>query len=219
LNIVHLCDCMDFMRGKPDKAYDLAICDPPYGIERYKAKDGGNSNKIKSFGDLDKNWNNDKPNKIYFDELFRISKNQIIWGGNNFTLPESEYFIIWDKNQMMPSFAQCEFAWTNCNIPAKIYRFRSQSIERINPAQKPVALYKWLLKNYAKPGQTIFDSHVGSGSSRIACYDMGFDFEGCELDADYHAAQEKRFVDHIAQQDLFDKKDIQKEIYREKDLI
>jgi site-specific DNA-methyltransferase (adenine-specific) len=136
---------------------------------------------------------------------------------------------VWDKENGENDFADCELAWTSFDTSVRRLRYRWAGMlqekmgkgkeERIHPCQKPVALYKWLLKNYAKPGQTIFDSHVGSGSSRIACYDMGFDFEGCEFDADYHAAQEKRFADYIAQQDLFDKKDIQAEIYKEKDLL
>ena len=212
MNKVHLIDCMEFMKGVPDKYYELAIVDPPYGIDRYKKNDGGNSKKIRCFGDKDKNWNNEKPSDKYFEELFRISKSQIIWGANNFTLPTSEYFIIWDKQQMMPSFARCEMAWTNCKVPAKIYAYRSQDGDRIHPTQKPVALYKWLLKNYAKPGDKIFDSHVGSGSSRIACYDMGFDFEGCEIDKDYWEAQEARYQEHAQQIDLFSGKELQEEI-------
>lgn len=198
-------DCQEYMKTIPDKHFELAIVDPPYGLCRYTKNDGGNSNKIKSFGDKDKNWNNIKPNKLYFKELFRISHNQIIWGGNNFELPLSEYFIIWDKGQMMPSFAQCEMAWTNCKKPAKIFKQRTveQFRIKIHPTQKPVALYKWLLKNYAKEGDKIFDSHLGSGSSRIACHDMGFDFYGTELDADYFKAMEERFFNHTAQARLF----------------
>lgn len=214
MNKVHLIDCMEFMKGIPDKYYELAIVDPPYGLERYKSNDGGNSKKITSFGGNTSNWNNTKPSAKYFEELFRISQNQIIWGANNFELPASEYFIIWDKGQFMPSFARCEYAWTNRKIPAKIFEKRSQDKFRIHPTQKPVALYKWLLKNYAKPGDKIFDSHVGSGSIRIACHDMGFDFEGCEIDKDYWEAQEKRYQQHIMQGDLFSSEDTQKAIYQ-----
>ena len=114
MNCLHNMDCMEGMKQFPDKYFELAIVDPPYGIERYKKNDGGNSKKIQCFGDKDKNWNNEKPDKQYFDELFRVSEKQIIWGANNFLLPESEYFIVWDKMQFMPSFARCEMAWTNC---------------------------------------------------------------------------------------------------------
>jgi len=196
-------DCMDFMATLPDKAFDLAIVDPPYGLERFKANDGGNSKKITTFGDKDKNWNNIKPTAEYWNELFRVSKNQIVWGGNNFELPTSEYFIVWDKGQMMPSFARCEMAWTNCKVPAKIYAKRSQDLNRIHPTQKPVKLYEWLLTNYAKPGQRILDTHLGSGSHAIAAHNLKFEFVGCEIDRDYYDAAVNRFNNHIKQQRFF----------------
>ena len=186
-------DNLELMARYPDKYFDLAIVDPPYGLERFKANDGGNSKKITTFGDKDKNWNNIKPTAEYWNELFRVSKNQIVWGGNNFELPTSEYFIIWDKGQMMPSFARCEMAWTNCKVPAKIYAKRSQDLNRIHPTQKPVALYEWLLTNYAKKGQRILDTHLGSGSSAIAAHYFGVDFVGCELDKEYFEAAKARF--------------------------
>ena len=181
----------------------MAIVDPPYGWERFKANDGGNSKKITTFGDKDKNWNNIKPTDEYWKELFRVSKNQIVWGGNNFELPTSEYFIVWDKGQMMPSFARCEMAWTNCKVPAKIYAKRSQDLNRIHPTQKPIGLYDWLLMNYAKEGDLILDTHLGSGSSRIAAYKGGFNFVGFEIDCDYYEKQEKRFNDFKSQLRLF----------------
>jgi site-specific DNA-methyltransferase (adenine-specific) len=216
LNIVYNCNCMDFMKDKPDNYYDLAITDPPYGIERFNKN--VESKKMPNFKNKMCEWDR-KPNKIYFDQLFRISKNHIIWGMNNFELPLTEYFIVWDKKQPCDNFARCELAWTNIKRPAKIFEYAywggmKHSIEiNIHPTQKPVALYKWLLTNYAKPGQTIFDSHVGSGSIRIACHDLGFDFEGCEIDKDYWADQEKRYREYISQQELFDKKEIQGLIY------
>jgi site-specific DNA-methyltransferase (adenine-specific) len=200
------CDCMDLMKEFPDKYFELAIVDPPYGLDRYNKNDGGNSNKIKSFGDKDKNWNNIKPDNLYFKELFRISQNQIIWGGNNFELPLSEYFIIWDKGQMMPSFAQCEMAWTNCKKPAKIFKQRTveQGRIKIHPTQKPIALYRWLLQNYAKKGDKILDTHLGSMSSVIACYDEKFDITGAELDPDYFKAGMERVNKHTSQVRLDD---------------
>jgi len=181
---------MEYMQTLPDKYFDLSIIDTPYGLERFKH--GGSV--INKYGNEHGIWNNVKPDKKYFDELFRISKNQIIWGANNFELPTSEYFIIWDKqNSFDLSFAMCEMAWTNIKKPAKIFYYNSMQLDRIHPTQKPVALYRWLLQNYAKPNDKIFDSHVGSGSSRIACYELGFDFIGTELDADYWQAQEERF--------------------------
>ena len=200
---VYLEDCVKALKRYPDKYFDLAIVDPPYGLERFKANDGGNSKKITTFGDKDKNWNNIKPTAEYWNELFRVSKNQIVWGGNNFELPTSEYFIVWDKGQMMPSFARCEMAWTNCKVPAKIYAKRSQDLNRIHPTQKPIGLYDWLLINYAKEGNLILDTHLGSGSSRIAAYKGGFNFVGFEIDEDYYKSQEKRFNDFKSQLRLF----------------
>ena len=201
---VYLMDCMEFMKDLPDGYFHLACVDPPYGLERFKANDGGNSKKIKSFGDKDKNWNNIKPLDEYWKELFRISEYQIVWGANNFDLPTSEYFIIWDKMQMMPSFAQCEQAWTNCRVPAKIYRKRSICPERIHPTQKPIALYQWIFKNYLPDGGKVFDSHLGSGSSRIAADKAGnIDFTGTEIDEDYFKASVDRFNKYKSQLTLF----------------
>ncbi len=200
---VYLEDCVTALKRYADNHFDLAIVDPPYGLERFKANDGGNSKKITTFGDKDKNWNNIKPTAEYWNELFRVSKNQIVWGGNNFELPTSEYFIVWDKGQMMPSFARCEMAWTNCKVPAKIYAKRSQDLNRIHPTQKPIGLYDWLLINYAKEGNLILDTHLGSGSSRIAAYKGGFNFVGFEIDEDYYKSQEKRFNDFKSQLRLF----------------
>jgi len=200
---VYLEDCVQALKRFNDNHFDLAIVDPPYGLERFKANDGGNSKKITTFGDKDKNWNNIKPTAEYWNELFRVSKNQIVWGGNNFELPTSEYFIVWDKGQMMPSFARCEMAWTNCKVPAKIYAKRSQDLNRIHPTQKPIGLYDWLLINYAKEGNLILDTHLGSGSSRIAAYKGGFNFVGFEIDSEYYEKQEKRFNDFKSQLRLF----------------
>lgn len=203
-------DCMDGMAQFPDKFFELAIVDPPYELERYKSNDGGNSKKITSFGGNTSNWNNTKPSAKYFEELFRTSQNQIIWGANNFELPASEYFIVWDKGQFMPSFARCEYAWTNRKIPAKIFEERSQDKFRIHPTQKPIALYKWLLSNYAKPGDKILDTHVGSASSLIACHQMGFEYWGFELDADYYKAATERLNKAKAQVDIFEAADMPK---------
>ncbi len=203
LSEVYLEDCVTALKRYADNYFDLAIVDPPYGLERFKANDGGNSKKITTFGDKDKNWNNIKPTAEYWEQLFRVSKNQIVWGGNNFELPTSEYFIVWDKGQMMPSFARCEMAWTNCKVPAKIYAKRSQDLNRIHPTQKPTALYDWLLMNYAKEGDLILDTHLGSGSSRIAAYKGGFNFVGFEIDSEYYQKQEKRFNEFKSQLRLF----------------
>ncbi len=196
-------DCLAAMREMPDKAFSLAIVDPPYGIKRF-TKGGSIVNK---YGSEKRAWNNEKPKDEYFDQLFRVSKNAIIWGANNFNLPTSEYFVVWQKSNSEDfSFAMCEMAWTNCKVPAMIfkhYHTQTKGEGRIHPTQKPVALYKWLLQNYAKPGDTILDTHLGSGSSRIAAYDMGFDFTGYELDAEYFNASEARFKNYISNLKLF----------------
>jgi|ADGO01.1.fsa_nt_gi DNA modification methylase len=205
ISIVENRDCMEAMKEFPDKFFELAIVDPPYNIVSQQKR--GKGSRIDKTGKMN-NWNNAKPPKEYFDELFRVSKNQIIWGANNFILPESEYFIVWNKMQTVENFASAEYAWTNVRKPAKMFNYsiHQHNIEKgdkIHPTMKPVKLYQWLLKNYAKPGDKILDTHLGSGSSRIAAYKMGFDFWGYEIDKDYFDAQEKRFKEAIAQP-LFD---------------
>ena len=164
------CDCMEYMATVPDKYFDLACVDPPYGI-------GISSNPVRQIHDK-KKWDDTTPNDEYFDELKRISKHQIIWGGNYFNLPPSQGFLIWDKKQPHDfSLAMCEFAWSSIQSPAKMFRFSVLAEKgKIHPTQKPVALYEWLLTNYAKKGQKVFDSHLGSGSSAIAAHYFGVDF-------------------------------------------
>lgn len=196
-------DCMEGMKEFPDKYFELAIVDPPYGLERFKH--GGSV--INKYGDETKIWNNTKPTQLYFDELFRVSKNQIIWGGNNFNLPTSEYFIIWDKvNPENFSFAMCEMAWTNYKKPAKIFALNSQneSTCRIHPTQKPVKLYEWLLTKYATKEDKILDTHVGSASSLIACHNLGFDYVEFELDKDYYSKATERLEQAKSQSSIFD---------------
>lgn len=203
---IHNQDCLEAMKLMPDNAYELAIVDPPYGLERLKKINKGD--KIHKQTDLGKNYNNSKPNDIYFNELFRVSKNQIIWGANNFVLPPSEYFCIWDKKQGYPNFARCEYAYVSMGLkkPSKIFehgihQYLSQL--KIHPTQKPVKLYEWLLDNYAKEGYRILDTHLGSGSIAIACHNRGFDLTAYEIDKDYFEATSKRIQDHISQLTLF----------------
>ena len=187
------------MREMPDKAFDLAIVDPEYG-----ANFQGPCGRFERYGSL-QSVNSKPPTDEYFQQLFRVSANQIIWGGNYFNLGHTRGFVIWDKLQPEGvSFASCEFAWSSFERSARTFYQRPQGEIRIHPTQKPTELYKWLLTNYAKEGDKILDTHLGSGSSRIAAYDLGFDFVGYELDPDYFAAQEKRFADHIAQPKLFE---------------
>ncbi len=226
MNIVHLIDCMDFMRDKPDNCYDLAIVDPPYGINCGDQRRQKSRSKLAKTTDYHySGWDKKPVDKRILSLIMRISKNQIIFGANHFIsqMPyNASCWIVWHKENGKTDFADCELAWTTFNTAVKIFTFRWAGMlqgdmknkeKRIHPTQKPIALYKWLLRNYAKPSQTIFDSHVGSGSIRIACHDMGFDFEGCEIDADYYKAQEKRYQIHAAQGDLFNSDEMQRLIF------
>ncbi len=200
-------DCMAVMARYPDKYFDLAVVDPPYGI-------GQNRNKGKSIG-LRKKWANSYakqrynekewdlsiPSDDYFIELIRVSKNQIIWGANYFELPPTKGIIAWDKICDGTDFSHFELAWSSFDRSARIVRISIQveSQRRIHPTQKPVALYDWIFKNYAKEGYKILDTHLGSGSSRIAADRAGLDFTACELDKEYFDMQEKRWKDYKSQ--------------------
>ena len=188
---LNLGDCLEAMRAMPDNAYDLAIVDPPYGIDVTKMNMGSRKRAAK---DKNKNWDSAVPNDEYFLELSRVSKRQVIWGGNYFSLPPSQYFAIWDKGETMygRDFAECEFAWVSGG-GTRIFKKNPNQLDRIHPTQKPVALYEWLLTNYAKKGQRILDTHLGSGSSAIAAHYFGVDFVGCELDKSYFDAAKARF--------------------------
>ncbi len=236
MNTLHLIDCMEYMKDIPDNTFDLIIVDPPYGI-----KIGGNKpfgkrgfakagkNKIVDAVEYHTFDDTKPPSKDYFNQLMRISKNQIIWGGNYFIdkLYSTSCMIVWDKNNS-GNFADCELAWTSFKTAVRKFKYTWNGLlqenmknkeNRIHPTQKPVALYKWLLTNYAKPGDKLFDSHSGSGSFRIAAYDMGFDLISCELDPDYCRDNEARFQRHIQQQELFPHKEIQEKIYVDKELF
>ena len=192
---------MALMSRYPDKYFDLAIVDPPYGIGQPSMNMGSRKTIIP---DKTKTWDNSIPTKEYFNELFRISKNQIIWGGNYFNLPSSQYFAIWDKGETMygRDFAECEFAWVKIG-GTRIYKKTPNQLDRIHPTQKPVALYKWLLDKYAKQGDKILDTHLGSGSIAIACHDYGFDLTACELDKEYFDKAMERISNHQKQIKLF----------------
>lgn len=199
IDIIHG-DCMDYMKDLPSDAFDLAIVDPPYGINI------NNSGRLGHYGGKGKSWDDATPDKAYFMELMRVSKDQIIWGGNYFLLPPTRCFLIWDKQQPEAvSFASCEYAWTSFDQSAKTYYQRPQNAdpERIHPTQKPVKLYEWLLKNYAKDGDSILDTHLGSGSSAIAANNMGYSLTGIEIDEDYCREAKRRFNDATKQSDLF----------------
>ena len=206
-------DCMDLMKEFPDNYFELAIVDPPYGI----GMDGGNiwgNNLGKAKDYTKKQWDNKAPDKEYFNELIRTSKKQIIWGANHFIskIPfDSSCWVVWDKLNS-GNFADCELAYTNFDTAVRKFEFRWNGMlqgdmknkeGRIHPTQKPVALYRWLLKNYAKQGDKILDTHVGSASSLIACHEMGFDFIGSELDKEYFDKATERLEAFRAQTTLF----------------
>jgi len=202
-------DCMEYMATCPDKQFDLAIVDPPYGIGAAKQIDLGNSNtKIKH---ITKDWDNAIPTKNYFNELFRVSKNQIIWGGNYFIehLRNTRCFIVWDKQNGTNNMADCELAWTSFETSVRIYHghifkgIGNSNYITIHPTQKPIKLYEWILDKYATTDMKIIDTHLGSGSSAIAAYNFGCDFVGMEIDKDYFDAAVKRFNIHKMQKVLF----------------
>lgn len=186
-------DNMKLMSRYEDNHFDLAIVDPPYGI-------GISSNPVRQKHNK-KKWDNNIPQKEYFNELFRVSKNQIIWGGNYFDLPPTQGFFIWDKKQPHDfSLAMCEYAWSSLQKPAKIWSLSVLKEKgKIHPTQKPVELYEWLLLNNAQEGNKILDTHLGSGSIAIACHNLGFDLTACELDKEYFKAAMKRLKQHQAQ--------------------
>jgi len=204
---LHNMDNMEFMRTVPDKYFDLAIVDPPYNIGSQQKR--GVGSRIDASGKMNQ-WNNTTPSPEYFEELFRVSKGQIIWGANNYILPVSEYFCVWNKHQTVENFASAEYAWVSPSLktPAKVFemtihKHNTSKGEKIHPTMKPIALYKWLLHNYAKEGDKILDTHGGSMSIAIAAHDYKFDLTVCEIDVDYFNAGVKRLRQHVSQQKLF----------------
>ena len=223
---------MEFMKDIPDKFFDLAIVDPPYGIG---VSSVGKMTSVSKKEYVKNNWDDSIPPPEFFDELRRVAKNQIIWGANFFDgVGLNGGAIIWNKlgknigrRNPMPNLSDCEIAY--CSMRDNIKMFSYTQIgnvygndykidwnqNRIHPTQKPVALYKWLLQNYAKPGWTLLDTHSGSGSFRIACHDLGFDLISCELDPDYFRDNEARYQNHISQGSLFDAEEIQNLVYKD----
>lgn len=201
-------DNIYLMARYPDKYFDLAIVDPPYGIERFKKPSGTTRFKSSKLMQEDGLLWDVKPNQKYFEELFRVSKNQIIWGANNFVLPPTEYFCIWNKKQTVDNFATAEYAWVSMGLkkPAKMFDYsihKHNQIDKIHPTQKPIDLYKWLLDKYAKKGDKILDTHLGSGSIAIACHDYGYELTACELDKEYYEKSLDRLKKHQMQKKLF----------------
>lgn len=218
MNDLRNCDNMELMAEFEDNHFDLAIVDPPYGIDAGSIFSGEErkSGKGASFKTAfkQKKWDENIPNADYFKELIRVSKNQIIWGANYMTihLPPSMGWIVWDKNNGTTKFSDSELAFTSFNRALRNYKYTWNGMlqgdmknkeKRYHPTQKPKALYKWLLQNYAKEGDKILDTHLGSGSIAIACHDLGFHLTGCELDTEYFEAMQKRIKEHTDQQTLF----------------
>jgi site-specific DNA-methyltransferase (adenine-specific) len=238
----HNVDCMNFMRGLPDKAYDLAICDPEYGIGEDGGRDRGNSVRqkngtvlrVRHVGYEKKGWDKTRVSADCINEICRVSKNQILFGANHYSdlLPKpSSAWVIWDKVNGANDFADVEMAWTSFDSAARLFAFmwsgmhqgspengrrqqgnKKLNEKRIHPTQKPVALYRWLLQNYAKPGWKILDTHGGSFSHAIACDIEGYDLDICELDKDYFEAGKKRFEDHLSQPRIFTPEPIEQPI-------
>ena len=204
-------DCMDVMAELGEKEIPLAIVDPPYGIGMAREFSIDTKNGVRARPRIEaKDWDDTKPTQEYFDELFLVSNNQIIWGGNYFIdfLYNTSNIIIWDKCNHLETFADAEIAWCSIKKPCKIFKYdnkgwNTKETSKIHPTQKPVALYKWLLSRYAKPGDRILDTHGGSGSICIACHDLGFPLVWIELDKDYYTDAVKRFKTHASQQELF----------------
>jgi site-specific DNA-methyltransferase (adenine-specific) len=208
-------DNMDLMARYEDNYFDLAIVDPPYGIGINKQSQGKGGGVAKKIDYTKKDWDTKAPNKIYFNELQRVSKNQIIWGSNHFIskIPfDSSCWIVWDKDNGKTDFADCELAWSSFKTSVRIFKWKWQGMLqqnmkdkqiRIHPTEKPVKLYEWLLMKYANEGDKILDTHLGSGSIAIACHNLGFDLTACELDKEYYDAAMKRLNDHKLQQKLF----------------
>lgn len=197
-------DCMEYMKSMPDKFFDLAVVDPPYGLDKKSTQGRGKlKDRCLNRGNIQR-WDI-RPSQEYFNELFRVSKNQVIWGGNYFDLPPTRCFVCWDKQQVWENFSQCEMAWTSFQKPAKHVTIPNRGGQsdknKFHPTQKPVELYSYIFKTFAKQGDRILDTHLGSGSSRISAYRLGLDFYSTEIDKEYFDKQEERFrrecLEHI----------------------
>lgn len=205
IELLHI-DCMEYMKTCKDKEFDLAIVDPPYGIGAGAKSFMNGASKTAHKYTRDLSWDNETPTQEYFEQLSRVSKNQIIWGGNYFRLPPTRCFIIWDKTIHGNSYADCEYAWTSFDKVARIFKLNMVETTkdgRIHPTQKPVKLYNRVLKNYAEKGQRILDTHLGSGSSAISAHYFGVDFVGCEIDKEYYDAACKQFKTCTSQFQIF----------------
>ena len=202
INLI-LDDCMNVMKDYEDNHFDLAIVDPPYEIPKRWGGVGKFKNRILNNETKKlKQWDV-APKKEYFDELFRVSKNQIIWGGNYFDLPPTRGIICWDKKQPFPNFSAWEMAWTSFDVVARLFKYDNRRGGKIHPTQKPIELYSWILDKYSSKGQKILDTHLGSGSIAIACHYFGVDLVGIEIDQEYYKAAKQRIDQLTRQKSLF----------------
>jgi len=202
INLIHG-DCMEYMATLKDNEFDLAVVDPPYGIKQHKGISYG---KYARDIHKEKDWDNDIPSQKYFEELMRVSKNQIIWGGNYFLnyLSNTRCMLVWDKHNGSNPMSDCELAWTSFTSSVRKFTYshiqdHNAGIKRIHPTQKPIQLYQWIFDKYAQKGWRILDTHLGSGSSAIAAHDCGLEFVGVELDGDYFKAAKERLETHQRQ--------------------
>jgi len=202
IKITNECN-MKLMARYPDNYFDLAIVDPPYGININESI--GRRKGMKHSGHKKAVWDNEIPTEEYFTELFRVSKNQIVWGANYFNMPPTKCFIIWDKKYSEDvTFSRYEYAWASFNKTSKGFEFNGQANKgKTHPTQKPIKLYEWILMNYAQEGNKILDTHLGSGTIAIACDKLGFDLTACELDEDYYKSAMKRLKEHQQQLVMF----------------
>jgi len=207
LNKILLGDCLDIMREMPDKCVDLVLTDPPYGISEHihshRPLSGAGKLKDRILNTGNTEWDVSPSNDL-FEEVFRISKNQVIFGGNYFKLPPCRCFIVWDKIQPWPNFSQAEYAWTSFASPAKLFRLdKSTETDKIHPTQKPVALFEWILKLYSKPGDIVLDPFLGSGTTVAACINLERQYIGIEISPDYVLASQQRIKKATEQRRLF----------------
>jgi len=208
-------DCLEAMKQINDNEFDLSIVDPPYGIGINKQSQGKGGGVAKKIQYTKKNWDSSAPQKQYFNELIRVSKNQIVWGANHFIskIPfDSSCWIVWDKDNGNTDFADCELAWTSFKTSVRKFKWKWQGMLqqdmrnkeiRIHPTQKPVKLYEWILDNYANEGDKILDTHLGSGSIALACHNRGFDLTGFEIDKEYFDNAVERLRVHQSQLTMF----------------
>lgn len=202
MNTLYNMDCLEGMRLYPDGYFDIAIVDPPYGLDKSSTQGSGKL-KNRTFNTGDIHRCDTAPSQEYFQELFRVSKNQVIWGGDYFDLPPTRCILCWDKCQPWENFSQIEIAWTSYDKPAQLFRYDNRTGDKIHPCQKPIELYRWILSKYAESGDKILDTHVGSASSLIACKQLGFDFIGFEIDEQYYSSAMDRMNQIMIHKKLF----------------